>query len=120
MSRRARIREKILSRTVETAGPLATPCRIWTGPTSGETGRGKGYGRMNLDGGTVAVHIAMWVNENGLIPPKKQIDHRCKNRLCVADDHLEMVTHKQNQKRRDQSRAVLICEDTSHHMALAA
>lgn len=114
MSRRDRIREKIAARTVEGPGLLDTPCHVWTGPTSGETGRGSGYPRMSLDGGTVAVHIAAWVNENGLVPPRKQIDHKCRNRLCVREDHLEMVTHKENQKRRDSSRAALICEDTSH------
>lgn len=119
MSRRDRIREKILSRTIEVQGPLETPCRLWTGPTSGEKGRGAGYPRMNLDGATVAVHITSWVNENGLVPPRKQIDHRCRNRLCVFEPHLEMVTHKENQKRRDQSRAIL-CEAVSEPAALAA
>lgn len=94
--RRARIREKVMSRVVETEGG----CWIWTGPTSGVNGRGCGYPRMNLDGATVAVHIVMFVCEFGPIPPKKQIDHTCRNRLCVRPSHLEMVTHKQNQRRR--------------------
>lgn len=87
--------DKILSR-VEPIGE----CWQWTGPTSGE-GRGGGYGRMSLDGQTVAVHIVMFTCVNGYIPGKKQIDHKCNNRLCCNPDHLEMVTHKQNQKRRD-------------------
>jgi len=103
--RRERIRAKIAARSVVTPGPLPTPCRIWTGPTSGTEGRGAGYPRMSLDGGTVAVHIVSWVVEHGPIPPRKQIDHRCRNRLCVAEDHLEMVTHRENQRRRDASRA---------------
>lgn len=56
---------------------------------------------MSLDGQTVAVHIVSFVNSNGFVPGKKQIDHLCNNRMCVNEDHLEMVTHKQNQKRRD-------------------
>ena len=76
-----------------------TGCWNWTGPTSG-TGRGGGYGRMSLDGQTVAIHIVMFCNFFGFIPGKKQIDHKCRNRLCCNPDHLEMVTHKQNQKRR--------------------
>lgn len=55
---------------------------------------------MSLDGATMAVHRVMWTNINGIIPHKKQIDHKCKNRLCVNPNHLELVTHKQNQKRR--------------------
>lgn len=100
MSRRDVIREKIMARVVVTMGPLDTPCLIWTGPTSG-TGRGGGYPRMCLDGQTVAVHIVNWTNENGYVPGRKQLDHRCRNRLCVEQTHLDLVTHKQNQKRRD-------------------
>lgn len=101
MNRREKIRAKILRNVVLADGGLDTPCHIWTGPTSGN-GRGGGYGRMNLDGATVAVHKAAWINEHGMIPPKKQLDHLCKPRLCVREDHLELVTHKQNQRRRDQ------------------
>jgi hypothetical protein len=56
---------------------------------------------MNLDGATVAVHKTNWTNEHGLIPPRKQLDHLCRRRLCIADKHLELVTHKENQRRRD-------------------
>jgi hypothetical protein len=56
---------------------------------------------MSLDGQTVAVHIVSFVNKNGFVPGKKQIDHLCNNRMCVNKDHLEMVTHLQNQRRRD-------------------
>lgn len=76
-----------------------SPCHIWRGSHSG-SGRGGGYARMALDGQTVAVHIVRFVNKNGYVPGKKQLDHLCNNRLCVNDLHLEMVTHKQNQKRR--------------------
>lgn len=102
--RRDLIREKIAARVEIIDGPLDTPCHVWTGPTSGETGRGAGYPRMCLDGGTVAVHRVVWTNEFGYIPPKKQIDHRCRNRCCVNAEHLEMVTHKVNQKRRDEAK----------------
>ncbi|WP_315751311.1 MULTISPECIES: HNH endonuclease signature motif containing protein [unclassified Bradyrhizobium] len=109
-SRRDRIRAKVMSRVEIVAGPLDTPCHIWTGPTSGSTGRGKDYARMCLDGGTMAVHIVMWVLEHGPIPPRKQLDHRCRTRKCVNADHLEMVTHKQNQRRRDEARR-FACEE---------
>ena len=76
-----------------------SPCHIWQGPTSGE-GRGGGYGRMSLNGQTVAVHLVVYSHFYGYIPGKKQIDHLCNNRLCCNPAHLEMVTHKTNQKRR--------------------
>ncbi len=73
---------------------------------------------MWLDGQTVAVHIVNWTNEHGYVPGKKQLDHLCRNRLCVSDRHLELVTHKQNQKRRAAARAMighnggpLLCEE---------
>lgn len=101
MSVRIETLEKIMSRTIVMPGPLETPCRVWTGPTSGEEGRGCGYPRMSLFGQTVAVHRVVYTNVHGYVPGKKQIDHKCRNRLCVADDHLEMVTHRVNQRRRD-------------------
>jgi len=74
-------------------------CWIWQGSDSG-TGRGGGYARMRLHGYTVAVHRVMFINEYGFVPPKKQIDHVCENRMCVNPDHLEMVSHKENQRRK--------------------
>jgi HNH endonuclease len=55
---------------------------------------------MSLDGQTVAVHIVVFTNAKGFIPGKKQIDHMCNNRMCVNEDHLQMVTHKKNQRLR--------------------
>jgi len=97
--RRQRLIDKLWSRTTVMQGPLDTPCRIWNGEDSGR-GRGGGYGRMKVDGGTMATHIVSFVCENGPIPPKKQIDHRCNNRKCWAPDHLQMVTHLKNQRLR--------------------
>lgn len=53
---------------------------------------------MSLGGQTVAVHLVMWTNEHGYIPGKKEIDHFCRNRLCVRpeQDHLQLVTRKRN------------------------
>lgn len=116
--RRAEIREKIMARVK--IDPV-TGCWIWTGPTSGNKGRGKNYPRMFLSGQTVAVHLVMWTNEHGYIPGKRQLDHKCRNRLCINPDpqHTELVTHKENQRRRDKARAmighnggpVMICEE---------
>ena len=110
MSRRDRIRSKIMARITvdETTG-----CWLWTGPTSGENGRGAGYPRMSLDGQTVAVHLVSWTNEHGFIPGKKQLDHVCRNRLCIRYDvdekgrtHLELVTPKKNAQRREAAKSV--------------
>ncbi|WP_417724597.1 HNH endonuclease signature motif containing protein [Salipiger sp.] len=58
---------------------------------------------MCLSGQTVAVHRVMFTHHFGYIPGRKQIDHRCRNRMCVNPAHLEMVTHKTNQRRRDEA-----------------
>lgn len=108
--RRARIWAKVVQRVVLEAAPFAGlegPCMLWQGGTSGEPGRGRekgrghSYPRMTLDGATVAVHKTMWEVMNGPVPPRKQLDHLCRRRLCVNPDHLEMVTHRKNQARRD-------------------
>lgn len=98
--RRKKIFDKIMSKVIIN---YDTGCWEWKGGTSG-TGRGGHYGRMCLDGGTVSTHICMWINFFGMIPPKKQIDHKCNNRICCNPDHLQMLTHKQNQRLRDKRR----------------
>lgn len=103
-------REFIMSRIYErvevqdlgfTLGGQPSPCHIWTGPDSGD-GKGGGYGRMSLNSQTVAVHLVVFTHYYGYIPGKKQIDHKCNQRLCCNPAHLEMVSHKTNQKRRAQ------------------
>lgn len=74
-------------------------CHLWTGPTSG-TGRGGGYGRMSLNDQTVAVHLVVFTHHYGYIPGKKHIDHLCNNRLCCNPQHLELVTCRENQRRK--------------------
>lgn len=97
--RRSTIRCRLAARSIVVDRGHATPCYEWQGPTSG-TGRGGGYGRISINDATCAVHKVAWTNENGYIPPKKQLDHLCSNRKCWREDHLELVTHKRNQKRR--------------------
>jgi len=99
MSRRHAIIEKILKRINIVERGHETPCWEWTGPTSG-CGRGGGYGRMSLNGQTVAVHLVSYTHFFGFIPGKKQVDHVCNNRLCCNPGHLELVSHLRNQRRR--------------------
>lgn len=76
-----------------------SPCHIWTGPDSGD-GRGGGYGRMSLNSQTVAVHLVVYTHYFGYIPGKKQVDHKCSNRLCCNPAHLELMSHLRNQRLR--------------------
>lgn len=104
-NRRSQIFQRVLLRVQVCEAGYGTPCWLWTGPTSGEAGRGNGYPRMCLGGQTVAVHRVVFTHFHGYVPGRKQIDHKCRNRLCVNPGHLEMVTHRQNQRRRDAARA---------------
>lgn len=56
---------------------------------------------MSLDGQTVAVHLVVFTHYHGYIPSKKQVDHVCKQRRCCNPEHLELVTHRQNQRRKN-------------------
>jgi len=74
-------------------------CHIWTGSHSGN-GRGGQYGRISVNSITSATHIIVYTHYHGYIPNKMQVDHLCNNRLCCNPEHLELVTHKENQRRR--------------------
>ena len=89
-------------RDVSKALNLPDHCVIWQGPTSGNKSstRGYGYGRISYRGKTHAVHRLVYVLYKGPLTPKKQVDHICNNRLCCNPHHLELVTHKENQRRR--------------------
>jgi hypothetical protein len=76
---------------------------IWQGSHSG-TGRGGGYGRFSFQGATCSVHRTVYAAVYGPIPPRKQVDHSCNNRLCCNPFHLVAMTHKHNQKLRDKRR----------------
>jgi len=96
--RRAQLMARIMAMVVIDE---VTGCWIWQGTTSGSKGRGRGYPRMKIGGRTVAVHRVTATHQHGYIPADKHVDHTCRNRLCVNPDHLEVITHRENCKRRD-------------------
>jgi len=103
-NRAARIWERIIAGvkvSTEDDGPWwnGTPCWIWQGGDSGD-GRGGGYGRISIDGFSAAVHRVVYTMIHGYLPAKRQVDHLCENRLCCNPEHLEDMTHKQNQRKR--------------------
>lgn len=104
--RRAEIDRRIRDNVEIVDGGFETPCWLWTMADSG-SGRGGGYPRMKLNNRTCAVHRVSFVNVHGYVPGNKQIDHKCRNRLCVNPDHLEMVSHRENQRRRDLANGVV-------------
>lgn len=60
-----------------------------------------GYGRFSINGKSVSAHRHAYELRNGPIPDGLQLDHLCRNTLCVNPDHLEPVTSKENTRRSE-------------------
>jgi hypothetical protein len=72
-------------------------CWIWIGL---KTPRGYGY-IGTRDHKHILVHRFSYELHTGPIPEDLQIDHLCRNTLCVNPDHLEAVTATENILRSD-------------------
>lgn len=73
----------------------ADGCVVWTGHTSRY-----GYGQVRVGGGQrVYVHRLAYELAHGSIPDGYEVDHLCRTPSCVRVDHLEAVTHAENQAR---------------------
>ncbi len=70
-------------------------CWKWTGARSSN-----GYGNFAFEDvdkrKTVSVHRYSYELFVGAVPEGLQLDHLCRNRLCVRPDHLEPVTGREN------------------------
>lgn len=71
-------------------------CWIWTGTLNGK------YGNFNLSIGgrnQVLAHRISFLLADGVIPKGFELDHLCRNTICVKPKHLEAVTHAENIRR---------------------
>lgn len=69
----------------------------WTGATTAQN-----YGLfLNQDGYVVMAYRAAYEHYKKKIPKGKQLDHLCREPLCVYPNHLEPVTPQENQRRRN-------------------
>jgi hypothetical protein len=69
-------------------------CWQWTATTNG-----CGYGTFSIDGRSRYAHRLAWDLLVGPIPAGHDLDHLCRNTLCVNPDHLEPVTRAENLRR---------------------
>lgn len=66
-------------------------CWIWGGSVGSN-----GYGNFWVGGTAKSAHRVFYEWASGPIPEGLQIDHLCKNKLCVKPEHLEAVTPREN------------------------
>ncbi len=71
-----------------------TPCWVWKLSVTRD-----GYGQVGHDGRVTLVHIVMWTDRNGPVPNGTELDHLCRVPACCNPDHLEAVTHAENNRR---------------------
>lgn len=87
--------------------PEPNGCWVWTA-----TRIGGGYGSFWLEGKNRPAHIVAYEDARGPVPVGRELDHLCRNRLCVNPDHLEAVDHRTNVLRGQSSAAVAAQRDT--------
>lgn len=58
-----------------------------------------GYGLFKLNNVNWYAYRVSYFLFNGILPKNLELDHLCRNRLCINPDHLEAVTHQENCKR---------------------
>lgn len=73
----------------------AEGCWLWMGGKFAA-----GYGRIGAGGRSLKAHRVAYELLVGAIPDGLQIDHKCRNKLCVNPDHLQAVTQQKNQENR--------------------
>jgi hypothetical protein len=86
---------KIMSRTRH----AENGCLIWTGATS------NGYGIIRIQNRTYRAHRVIYENTVEPIVDGNEVDHLCKNTLCVGRTCLEQVTGYVNNMRSDSAPA---------------
>lgn len=80
-----------------------TGCVLWFGSTAGMMEYGKIGVSEYVDGEhrkhTRMAHVVAWELKHGPVPVGLELDHKCKTPCCINDEHLEPVTHRENQRR---------------------
>lgn len=86
-------RERAIKFISSRSRPTESGCIQWIGATFG-----KGYGRIQVfhGGPSLTAHRAVYDLACGRVGSDHDVDHLCRNRLCVRVSHLEPVSVKTN------------------------
>jgi hypothetical protein len=74
--------------------PDPNGCRLWNKSTDAN-----GYGQFRLGPRVVKAHLVAWALTGQPFPLGLEPDHTCNIRRCTATEHLEWVTHQENNRR---------------------
>lgn len=84
---------KQLDRFFDKISADASGCWIWTRQSR------DGYGRIFIDSRPRLAHRVSYEHFIGDIPRDMELDHLCRNTVCVNPTHLEAVSHLENVRR---------------------
>lgn len=70
-------------------------CWLWKGARNSHLG----YGRLRVMDKLTLAHVYAYELTHGTVPDGLELDHLCRNVMCVRPDHLEPVTHAVNMQR---------------------
>lgn len=95
--------EETIRRFMRYVVVLPSGCWFWRGARSKGSGNQMPYGSFWVPeiGMTVRAHrFSSEVLNGHECPPGHHRDHTCEFSLCVCPSHIEVVTHEENERRR--------------------
>lgn len=78
--------------------PREDGCWEWLGSRA-RSSSDNFYGSVNVNHIRYNAHRIAWILRRGPVTLGLELDHLCRNTLCVNPDHLEEVTHAENTRR---------------------